>query len=198
MSDSDSERSQSRRRDYLLSSGRGGVGNIRRGSLSPDERLDGPDDSSRLVRRRLSTRITGLFSRAAAGNLRSPSCSPSRGSCEQEREVLSCAVEREGVAPHSTGNGGLEKITQSVFRDSPHPPNCDSKSLVDEGKNRRVLYVANPESDEDEELYVGERRKKGLMKGILHPTGREHVAHLPADNSLEHAPSTFVAGSERE
>ncbi|KAF8981591.1 hypothetical protein BDQ17DRAFT_1379593 [Cyathus striatus] len=181
-----------------MSTGRGGIGNIRRNSLSPDERFDGPDDSSR-SRGRDPVGAYGVVTysvgRGGAGNLRSPSCSPSRGSCEQEREVLSCAAEREGVAPHSTGNGGLENITHSVSRDSPHPPNCDSKSLVDEGKIRKVLHVANPGSDEDEKLH---RRKKELLRGVLHQTGREHVANLPADNSLEHAPSTFVAGSERE
>ncbi|KAF8988003.1 hypothetical protein BDQ17DRAFT_1374452, partial [Cyathus striatus] len=153
-----------------MSSGRGGVGNIRWNSLSPDERLHGPDNSSR-------SRLSLLSS--------------SRNSCEQEREELINA-EEEGVAPHSTGNKGLETITQYVSRDSPHPPNCDSKSLVHEGKIQKVLHVANPGSDEDEKLH---RQKKGLLRGVLHQTGREHVANLPADNSLEHAPSTFVAGS---
>ncbi|KAF8976220.1 hypothetical protein BDQ17DRAFT_1384968 [Cyathus striatus] len=178
---SDSERSLSRGRDCFQSSGRGGVGNIRRNSLSSDERLDGPDDSS--CSRRLG--------RGGADNFRSPSCSPSRGSCKQEREVLSCAVEREGVAPHSTGSGGLENIIQSVSRDSPHPPNCDSKSLVHEGKTSEMIYEANPERYEDGELWVGAPRADAFGER-MRPARRKHIPTLAADSSLKYAPSTYI------
>ncbi|KAF8988106.1 hypothetical protein BDQ17DRAFT_1393430 [Cyathus striatus] len=231
-----SERSQSRGREYT-SSGRGGLGNIRQASLSRDARPDGPDDFSNSRGREpvVASSEGKIFStgRGGAGNIRSPSrdsgtglgspssrgrsANPQQSSIreeeermrEREREVLSKAVERDGVALHSTGRGGLGNITRSLSRDprDVHEQGRSSRSRSRLGAGGVVYHstgrggagnmVFGESNGDAEELDEAERRRVGAGGEGIHSTGRGGAANLTSVHNpgVEHV--LYIPG-ERE
>ncbi|KAF8989133.1 hypothetical protein BDQ17DRAFT_1434668 [Cyathus striatus] len=228
-----SERSQSRGREFT-SSGRGGLGNIRQASLSRDARPDGPDDFSNSRGREpvIASSEGKIFStgRGGAGNIRSPSrdsgtglgspssrgrsANPQQSSIreeeermrEREREVLSKAVERDGVALHSTGRGGLGNITRSLSRDPSSPPSpprqargslrSSSRDVHEQGRSTGNMVFGESNGDA-EELDEAERRRVGDGGEGIHSTGRGGAANLTSVHNpgVEHV--LYIPG-ERE
>lgn len=115
-----------RGRDNIISSGRGGAGNIRQSSLSRDARPtphSGPEDYSDTRGRELgNTSISptrrGLSSsgRGGAGNIRSASkdATTIRAEISREREVINAHREHEG--PLTSGRGGYGNIEKPRSR----------------------------------------------------------------------------------
>jgi len=115
------DRSQSRGREGYVSSGRGGIGNIRVASASRDARPNnGPDDYSEPRGRDPKMDHTKTFStgRGGAGNIRSPSRDvPAKsGPTAVEQEVIKTHVIADQNAVHSTGRGGIGNISPSRSR----------------------------------------------------------------------------------
>ncbi|EJD38957.1 hypothetical protein AURDEDRAFT_116299 [Auricularia subglabra TFB-10046 SS5] len=113
------ERAQSRGRD-VVSTGRGGVGNMRVNSGSRDARpLDGPDDFSSTRGRELPPKhIVTHSGRGGAGNVRSPSRDPEveRQELAREHERIVQHMHEEENMPHSSGRGGAGNIARSRSR----------------------------------------------------------------------------------
>ncbi|PFH47882.1 hypothetical protein AMATHDRAFT_111368, partial [Amanita thiersii Skay4041] len=115
------ERSLSRGREGYQSSGRGGLGNIRRASASRDARPETiPEDIS--VSRGREPRIepTKIYStgRGGAGNIRSPSRDMPNSPKSPKSPILVCPDEREREIirthmAHSAGRGGIGNITNA-------------------------------------------------------------------------------------
>ncbi|KAF7369366.1 hypothetical protein MVEN_00265200 [Mycena venus] len=142
------ERSTSRSRDAVASSGRGGLGNIRPASTPQDRSVGGPDDFSSTRGREPAVAISEVRStgRGGAGNFRSPSRDPVgdrdvRGATE--REVIRAHEERDREAPlaspsptrtnsqgqvHSSGRGGAGNIAPG-----PAPPYERGRSAAVDG-----------------------------------------------------------------
>jgi Protein of unknown function (DUF3602) len=105
------------------SSGRGGVGNIRRTSTSRDARPsdDGPDDFSPTRGREMTiTPKVTHTGRGGAGNIRSPSRDPVSPT-PAEREIIAHAAEGDAELPHSSGRGGLGNIVTPRSRSRSRP-----------------------------------------------------------------------------
>jgi len=108
-------RSQSRGREALISSGRGGAGNIRPASRDPVARVKGPDDLSPTRGRELPV-IGDHFTHTGiggSGNVRTPS----RDTVGERKYVA--GVEKyarehhDPNAPISHGRGGYGNVTRS-------------------------------------------------------------------------------------
>jgi len=114
-------RSVSRGRDAFQSSGRGGIGNIRRSSQSRDARsVDGPDDISFTRGREPAVHPDRVFSvgRGGAGNIRPPS-RDARGdtdTAEAEHQARLVREHAEATTVHSSGRGGAGNISGSRSR----------------------------------------------------------------------------------
>jgi len=189
------ERSQSRGREPFLSTGRGGLGNIRQTSLSRDTRPGvGPDDFS-ITRGREPVphqqQQNQVFStgRGGAGNLRSPSRDPnSTGRVEPdaaEQEVIREYVASHEGAVHSSGRGGLGNITRSRSRDPSATPN-----LVYSTGRGGAGNIVHGEGAQHvaENLDEEERIKLQHAHSGLHSTGRGGAANITAtqEPAVEH------------
>jgi len=114
-------RSQSRGREAIASTGRGGVGNIRSVSRDALKGVHGEheDDASNTRGREFNVSPKVKSSgRGGVGNIRSSSTtrSPSAGPNLGEKEIIKQHIaESEGV-PHSSGRGGSGNITGSRSR----------------------------------------------------------------------------------
>jgi len=187
-----SERSLSRGRDAYLSSGRGGVGNIRQASQSRDARPGtGPDDISpnrgREPHVRLGDQVHST-GRGGAGNIRSKSRDPSKldpTEASDERIVREHIVIDEAV-PHSTGRGGLGNINHSRSRSRDTRANASSSTLHSSGRggagNIHSGSAILPDVIDEEE-----RLKLHPQSGV-HSVGRGGAANLtPAhEPTVEH------------
>jgi len=171
------DRSRSRGRDLLQSTGRGGFGNIRQPSESRDRPADGPDDFS-VTRGRepiANTNPNVMYStgRGGAGNLRSPSRDASKGPDAREREVIKEFAQHHGEIPASTGRGGLGNINRSRSRD--HSVGANRVSTGRGGAGNLYAneggYNANA-ADESER-----KRHEGHSEGF-HSTGRGGFANI--------------------
>ncbi|KAF8837991.1 hypothetical protein BDN67DRAFT_1024804 [Paxillus ammoniavirescens] len=177
---SDSERSLSRGRDAFQSTGRGGIGNIRRSSLSRDARpADGPDDFSPTRGREPVVHADRIYSvgRGGAGNIRSPS-----------RDALSHPISEEAIAEvvheaevireydelntvRSSGRGGAGNISGSRSRSRGPGPVLHSTGRGGVG-NIRSGDAIQPD------LLDREERSKHPHHEGIHSTGRGGVANL--------------------
>ncbi|KAK2459470.1 hypothetical protein APHAL10511_008504 [Amanita phalloides] len=196
------ERSVSRGRDAFQSSGRGGVGNIRRTSVSRDARPDsGPDDFS-TTRGREPRPTTGqeIFStgRGGAGNMRSPSREVRSGPAAStvdavEDQVIRSHKAAEQIAVHSTGRGGIGNMASSRSRSRarestpslhpphhPHHPNggasgTHAPSLHSTGRGGagNILSGHTPSVAEADENQGGKH-----LDDEIHSTGRGGAANI--------------------
>ncbi|KAJ7434896.1 hypothetical protein B0H11DRAFT_2107362 [Mycena galericulata] len=185
------DRSTSRGRDALTSSGRGGVGNMQRSSESRDRPLDGPDDFSSTRGREPAVVITEVRStgRGGSGNFRSPSRdvvedrdvrSPS------ELERIRAHEAREKEAMFSTGRGGAGNMSRSPSQGPASPP------LGPSGTNSREQAQVHPQVHSSGRGGAGnivpgpappyERGRVPAIEGI-HSTGRGGLANLTASPS---------------
>ncbi|KAF9523686.1 hypothetical protein CPB83DRAFT_839520 [Crepidotus variabilis] len=182
------DRSTSRGREFL-SSGRGGIGNIRPSSNSRDTRpTTGPDDFSQTRGRepRIQAATEQIFStgRGGAGNMRSPSRDPASptAASERENEIIRKSIAAEENAPHSSGRGGLGNITgnRSRSRDG-HVTPIHSSGRGGAG-NMHLGHAISETIDEEE------RKKLGLHHTGIHSTGRGGAANLTSapEPAVEH------------
>ncbi|KAG2031157.1 hypothetical protein BDR03DRAFT_1016354 [Suillus americanus] len=185
------ERSVSRGRDAFLSSGRGGIGNIRRSSISSDARpSDGPDDFDLTRGREPLAHPDRLFSvgRGGAGNMRSPSRElvrdhPQTVSVLNEHAVVQVEYEQlvkthdvEFNPIHSSGRGGLGNISSSRSRSRSRGPTI--RSMGRDGVGNIQYGAATSVDNMDKE----ERRKHAHSQG-LHSIGRGGTANLTSVHS---------------
>ncbi|EGO03164.1 hypothetical protein SERLA73DRAFT_69068 [Serpula lacrymans var. lacrymans S7.3] len=189
------DRSVSRGRDAFQSSGRGGIGNIRRSSISTDTRpTDGPDDFSPTRGREPAVNADRVFSvgRGGAGNIRSPSrdigpdhpqtasilSDHAAANADYERQVRKLHAEANPV--HSSGRGGLGNISASRSRSKGPSPALHSTGRGGAGN---IQYGDGLNADI---LDQEERRKHAHGEG-MHSTGRGGVANLTSSRgpSLE-------------
>ncbi|KAG1884274.1 hypothetical protein F4604DRAFT_1919389 [Suillus subluteus] len=180
---SSDERSVSRGRDAFQSSGRGGIGNIRRSSLSSDSRpFDGPDDFD-LTRGREPLahpdRIY-LVGRGGAGNMRSPSQELVRDRPQTVTTLNEHAVVREQRVKkhhaesnpiHSSGSGGLGNISGSRSRSRIRGLMLHS---FGRGGAANIQYGAATSIDNMDE----EERGKHAHAQAIHSIGRGGAANL--------------------
>ncbi|KAH7909278.1 hypothetical protein BJ138DRAFT_1136676 [Hygrophoropsis aurantiaca] len=180
-------RSLSRGRDAFHSSGRGGIGNIRRSSLSRDPRpADGPDDFSPARGREPAVNPERVFSvgRGGAGNFRSPSQDipskehPQTASIISEHATAQADYEAQLRKQHaeanqvrSSGRGGMGNISGSRSRSRGPSPAVHSTGRGGAGN---ILYGDGVNADI---LDHDERRKHVHAEGI-HSTGRGGLANL--------------------
>ncbi|KAJ7664981.1 hypothetical protein B0H17DRAFT_1091029 [Mycena rosella] len=198
------ERSTSRGRDALSSSGRGGMGNIR-ASLSQDRPLSGPDDfSDTRGREPVVAAVSELSStgRGGAGNFRSPSRDPVEDRdvrSAAERQVIQAHEAREREAVHSSGRGGLGNMSRSRSRGpgsplaSPSPTRTPSvgpgPGLVhSSGRGGAGNITPGPPP-------AYERGRAAALDGV-HSTGRGGLANLtaapaPPPDAVVHHPGTY-------
>ncbi|KAI6017157.1 hypothetical protein EDC04DRAFT_2902695 [Pisolithus marmoratus] len=172
----------------LKSSGRGGVGNIRRSSQSREPRpYDGPDDFSSTRGREPAVHPDRIFStgRGGAGNMRSPSREPGSvrpvhgdviAESEYEQRIL-----REHLtvdAPHSSGRGGVGNIASSRSRS--RGPGLPLHSTGRGGAGNMVLGDGRSSDVLDQE----ERHEHHHPEG-MHSTGRGGVANMTSAHAPE-------------
>jgi hypothetical protein len=169
-----------------LSTGRGGLGNIRQSSTSRDTRpTAGPDDFSPTRGRELGIRGTDQVyatGRGGAGNMRSPSrevSDPSSPISEKEQKVIKDYLASHDAAPHSSGRGGLGNIDRSRSRD-PHTP-VHSTGRGGAGNIHTGHTISEAVDDE-------ERKKLSVHHGGVHSTGRGGAANFTAttEPAVEH------------
>ncbi|KAG0696062.1 hypothetical protein DFH29DRAFT_240084 [Suillus ampliporus] len=179
-------RSVSRGRDSFHSSGRGGIGNIRRSSISSDPRpVDGPDDSDSTRGREQAVHPDRmqLFSvgRGGAGNIRSPSQDVGKDypqtviilnehaavQAEYEQQVKKHHAESNPI--HSSGRGGLGNISGSRSRS--RGPTVHSTGRGGVGN---IQYGAATSVDTMDE----EERRKHAHAQARHSIGRGGAANL--------------------
>lgn len=181
---SNESRSVSRGRDSFCSSGRGGIGNIRRSSVSSDPRLvDAPDDSDSIRGREQAVHPDRMFSvgRGGAGNIRSPSQEVGKDhpqtviilnkhaavQAEYEQQVKKYHAEANPI--YSSGRGGLGNISGSRSRS--RGPIVHSTGRGGAG-NIQYGAVASVDNTDEEE------RKEHAHAQARHSTGRGGVANL--------------------
>ncbi|KAG2029958.1 hypothetical protein BDR03DRAFT_1017703 [Suillus americanus] len=177
-------RSVSRGRDSFLSSGRGGMGNIRRSSISSDIRpVDGPDGSDSIRGREQAVNPDRLFSvgRGGAGNMRTPSLEvgknyPQTVTILNEHAAVQAGYEQqikkhhaESNPIHSSGRGGLGNISG---------PRSRSRGPIVHSTGRggvgNIQYGAGTGVDNTDE----EERKEHAHAEAIHSTGRGGAANL--------------------
>lgn len=183
---SNESRSVSRGRESFHSSGRGGIGNIRRASVSSDPRSVSDGDESDLSRGReqaMHPDRTQMISvgRGGAGNMRSPSQEVGRDypqtvnilnehaavQAEYEQQVKKHHAEANPI--HSSGRGGLGNISGSRSRS--RGPITHSTGRGGAGN---IQYGAGPSVDYADE----DERKKHAHAQAIHSTGRGGAANL--------------------
>ncbi|KAF9218838.1 hypothetical protein BS17DRAFT_790517 [Gyrodon lividus] len=179
-------RSLSRGREAFHSSGRGGIGNIRRSSQSRDTRpIDGPDDFSPTRGREPAVHSDRIISvgRGGAGNIRSPSRDAFRDRskthaisentlAETEYEAKLLREHAEATTVHSSGRGGAGNISGSRSR-SRGPAAVVMHSTGRGGAGN----IHSGDSVKPDLLDQQERRQHPHHEGI-HSTGRGGVANI--------------------
>lgn len=170
------DRSQSRGREALLSTGRGGFGNIRATSESRDRPSSGPDDFSVTRGREPVANPTTIYStgRGGAGNLRSPSREGGRVPDKHEREVIEQYTASHGEAPVSHGRGGLGNISGSRSRSRDQSRTRIATGRGGAGNIREGAdgYDANA-ADE-----IERRKLESKVVDGPHSTGRGGIANI--------------------
>ncbi|KAG2152775.1 hypothetical protein DEU56DRAFT_907952 [Suillus clintonianus] len=177
-------RSVSRGRESFQSSGRGGIGNIRRSSISSDPRpVDSSSDSDSARGREQAVHPDRLFSvgRGGAGNMRSPSQEvgadhPQTVTILNEHAAVQAEYEQqvkkhhaESNPIHSSGRGGIGNISGSRSRS--RGPTVHSTGRGGAGN---IQYGAAASVDTTDE----EERKKHAHTQARHSTGRGGAANL--------------------
>jgi len=187
-----SERSSSINRGReILSTGRGGLGNLRAASTSRDARPNsGPDDFSPTRGREPHVRHTeALYStgRGGTGNIRSPSREPSKPDPTEasDENIVRQHMAADEAVLHSSGRGGLGNISRSRSRD-PYKPNASSSTFHSSGRGGAGnIHPGAPISETvDEE----ERQKLGHPDSEIHSTGRGGSANIASTHlpNIEH------------
>ncbi|KAG1733111.1 hypothetical protein EDB19DRAFT_1232200 [Suillus lakei] len=182
---SNESRSVSRGRESFHSSGRGGIGNIRRSSISSDPRpVDGPDsDSIRGREQVVHPDRMQMFSvgRGGAGNMRSPSQEVGKDhpqtvtilnehaavQAEYEQQIKKHHAESNPI--HSSGRGGIGNISGSRSRS--RGPIVHSTGRGGAGN---IQYGAAAGVDNTDE----EERKTHARAQARHSIGRGGAANL--------------------
>ncbi|KZT51208.1 hypothetical protein CALCODRAFT_148054 [Calocera cornea HHB12733] len=200
-------RSRSRTRD-LVSTGRGGAGNIVPKSA---ETVEGVDEPRGRELTSTSDRITHS-GRGGAGNIRSPSRDPEARKAEAAESAAEAAVVHDHAAHdtgvHSSGRGGWGNISRSR---SPAP---NRVPLVSSGRGGAGNVHAAGElpdghaiAEEDAGVIASH---KAHEHGVIHSTGRggdgnivpgtpvvpegEHAEQVHATEELEHHPHSTGRG----
>ncbi|KAJ2911498.1 hypothetical protein MD484_g8914, partial [Candolleomyces efflorescens] len=185
-------RSQSRGREPLQSTGRGGFGNIRQASVSRDRPTSGPDDFSVTRGREPVANPDAIYStgRGGAGNLRSPSRDATRAPDAHEKEVLESYAAHQGEGPVSTGRGGLGNINRSRSRDHSRTRTV----TTGRGGAGNIRDGDGYDANVADEL---ERKKEHHLSAGPHSTGRGGFANIteqeepdverPSISSTQHA-----------
>lgn len=183
------ERSQSRGREALQSTGRGGFGNIRQASLSRER---GPDDFSVTRGREPVAHPNSIYStgRGGAGNLRSPSRDASRGPDRHEKQVIENYIASQQDGPISTGRGGLGNINRSRSRDPSSVRVSTGRGGAGNIHSDDAGYAVNA-SDEVE------RHKHDVHSEGLHSTGRGGFANITEKEEPAVERPSFSAGELR-
>ncbi|KAG1884279.1 hypothetical protein F4604DRAFT_1574606 [Suillus subluteus] len=199
---SNESRSVSRGRDSFQSSGRGGMGNIRRASISSDPRsVDGPDGSDSIRGREQAVNPDRLVSvgRGGAGNMRTPSQEVGKNypqtviilneyaavQAEYEQQVKKHHAESNPI--HSSGRGGIGNI--SGPRSRSRGPIVHSTGR---GGSGNIQYGTGTSVDNTDE----EERKKHAHAQTVHSIGRGGAAnftnvHSPDIEHVVHRHSGF-------
>ncbi|CAK5274061.1 unnamed protein product [Mycena citricolor] len=195
------DRSTSRGREFVTSSGRGGLGNMRPPSNSRDRPTTGPDDFSDTRGREPPVSISEIRStgRGGAGNFRSPSREPTDNQdvrVPAERELMRAHSQLEQTVVHSTGRGGAGNMSRSRSRgpDSTLAPSTTHTVALppvvhSSGRGGAGNITPGPAP-------AFERgRTPGAAEGI-HSTGRGGLANLtaspsPAPDTIVHHPGVY-------
>jgi len=189
------ERSSSRGRVVVQSSGRGGSGNIRSPSKDPEQRGHGPEDYSDTrgrdpVPSRDPDEVTST-GRGGRGNVRSPSRDASRGPSAgierspvrselrgrgYDRDMISVIDSTIDAGVHSTGRGGVGNMygsrpnstSRSRSRDPAHTTGRGGVgNILSGGPSEKIIQ----EQDETE-------RATHLQPPGIHSVGRGGLANL--------------------
>jgi len=184
-----SERSVSRGRETLQSTGRGGYGNIRPSSASRDRVTDGPDDFSATRGREPGIRAGQVYStgRGGAGNIsHEVHPSPTRRDPAEEA-LLHAHAEAEKTAVHSSGRGGLGNISRSRSRSRQPTSPLSSPPVHSTGRGGAGnIRPGDPHGEDilEEDL---ERKLISHHEG-LHSTGRGGAANMTStpEPAVEH------------
>ncbi|KAF8317077.1 hypothetical protein DL93DRAFT_2095841 [Clavulina sp. PMI_390] len=194
---SESERSVSRGRDAVVSTGRGGAGNMMRGESVSRGRVSRERDGDERGRELSPTAIGQAThsGRGGAGNIRSPSRDPAaiREELLHEREVIDATKNAEERVTFSTGRGGIGNMraspNTSVSRERSAGASERSRS-TDPAPGKRYMSSGRggrgnihhdgqhtqhelEKLDEDERVAAG-----GLESGQMHSTGRGGAGNL--------------------
>ncbi|OAX31583.1 hypothetical protein K503DRAFT_703520 [Rhizopogon vinicolor AM-OR11-026] len=185
-------RSVSRGRDSFHSSGRGGIGNIRRASISSDTRpFDSPEDSTR--GREPAVHPDRMFSvgRGGAGNIRSPSQDvgndhPQTAIILNEHAAVQAEYEQqikkhhaESNPIHSSGRGGIGNISGSRSRS--RGPTLAIRS-TGRGGAGNIQYGSPASIDVTDE----EERKLHAQAAYVHSTARGTNTNSPDHDIHRH------------
>jgi len=193
--DDSAQRSRSRGREAISSTGRGGVGNIR--SISKDalkgaHGVEFEDDTSDTRGREFNVSSKVKSSgRGGVGNIHSQSAtarSPSAGPNAGEREIIRQHITDNESAPHSSGRGGVGNITGSRSQSrgpgsvpTLHPLHSSGRggagNMTREGVDQSKLVKAE-EAEMQKHSHQPEER-------YLHSTGRggrANITDLPEPN----------------
>ncbi|KAJ7099026.1 hypothetical protein C8R43DRAFT_907594, partial [Mycena crocata] len=202
MTSTSADRSTSRGREPLTSSGRGGLGNIRPPSTSRDRPLTGPDDFSNTRGREPAVtpspepRSTG---RGGAGNFRSPSRDTHDAVGEAER-IRAAEAARDGL--FSTGRGGVGNMAGSRSRSRGPGSPLSSEPLAFNAANTNAQPVHSSGRGGAGNIAPGpppayERGRSGQapVDGV-HSTGRGGLANLtsapaPPPDAVAHHPGAY-------
>ncbi|KAK7051889.1 hypothetical protein R3P38DRAFT_2857603 [Favolaschia claudopus] len=195
------DRSNSRSRDPVTSSGRGGMGNIRPASDSRERPVGGPDDFSDTRGREPAVAISEVRStgRGGAGNFRSPSRDVADDRDVRglgEREVIRAHEEQDREGVYSTGRGGMGNMSRSRSRGgeqlvSPSPSRTNSTGPVhSSGRGGAGNIAPGPAPP-----YERGRTVTADLEGV-HSTGRGGIAnltssHAPPPEQIAHHPGEY-------
>ncbi|EMD31986.1 hypothetical protein CERSUDRAFT_88593 [Gelatoporia subvermispora B] len=186
-------RSTSRGRDAFLSSGRGGIGNIRQTSQDPT-RAD-PDNASPARGREPTVNPERVLytGRGGAGNIRSASNvrSPSRATndttastastlataADYERGVIQNSEEAAKQGVHSSGRGGLGNIRSPSRSQSRGPARTPPVHSTGRGGIGNLVYISPEQPNAIAEEKVERQRHARAEEGI-HSTGRGGLANI--------------------
>jgi len=186
-------RSQSRGRDGLVSTGRGGGGNFIRGeSTSRTRRAEDGDERGRDVFP-TTERVTHA-GRGGQGNIRSPSRDAAKEAAERsyEEEVLRRSREQRAHLPVSAGRGGTGNISAEPSRSRSREPRASTESGVgrggagniDEARHYPRRGHGDLEKLEEEER-IDALKHEGKLGKILHSSGRGGEGNMTKLESYE-------------
>ncbi|EPQ50379.1 hypothetical protein GLOTRDRAFT_141499 [Gloeophyllum trabeum ATCC 11539] len=197
-------RSVSRGRDFT-SSGRGGIGNIRRQSASrdPDRNPDLPEvplpRGREPVPYAATTRTSVSVGRGGAGNIRSPSRDRDPASvAEYEQDVIRRRMEERQAAAISSGRGGAGNISPAPRS----PSHSRSRSRARHSTGRGGAGNIRPGDGVGAEVIDEEERREHEYAydhaEHLHSTGRGGLANMTAAHPPPEQPPLHVHENEFE